>query len=668
MTCPRLLYIDAYDSFSNNIITLLESHLQASVSSIKIDEPRFVLNDDAFFHFLDGFDAVVAGPGPGHPANSKDIGLIAKLWTLPDEHLTPVLGICLGFQSLCLTFGASVERLREPRHGLVTRVTHCNRDVFKSTGDILATQYHSLHVRLGHHDDGTSEPWKPTKNCAEIVPLAWDLSDPTNGTILMAARHARKPFWGVQYHPESICTNEDGTKLVRQWWRKVCACKGLATGPILEPLLNGEQRDRVDSGRTSEDFQAGKVNWHAALLPTGADVVDLVDLLREDGQGREPLLLESGTREGAPVNAETGRFSMIGVHTASSTHVRYSTSSHRLTVVEAGQPLVNRQVTVSEVFKCLQHLTSEHKAIGGPENVPFWGGLVGYISYEAGLETIDVEPAEANPDHPDIWFVFVKRSVVVDHTNSVLYIQSLADDGWVDSTVAKLRKLSASDRPPIPPCSPGELVSEPSEEDYCAQVRDCQGQLRAGESYELCLTDTTLIRHHSDAWSLYRRLRALNPAPFGAYLSLSSDNPSASDLSIASSSPERFLSWTRDGSCQFRPIKGTVKKAPGVTRAQAEEILRSPKEQAENLMIVDLIRHDLSGVRGYVQSYLQPLSRPTSCILITDTPIQHHKRPRPQTHVRRRIHPRLPTRLRHRRHPDHHHLSYVPPHLLPPPR
>ena len=114
MSRGKVLFIDAYDSFSNNIISLLRSQLPVSVESIHIDDSRFVFNDDAFYSYLQHFDAVVAGPGPGHPENAADIGLIAKLWTAPDEHLLPVLGICLGFQSLCLAHGARVERLREP--------------------------------------------------------------------------------------------------------------------------------------------------------------------------------------------------------------------------------------------------------------------------------------------------------------------------------------------------------------------------------------------------------------------------------------------------------------------------------------------------------------------------------------------------------------------------
>ena len=599
MTSPKLLYLDAYDSFSNNIIALLQDHLHASVTSIKIDDARFVLNDDAFFHFLDGFDAVVAGPGPGHPGKAEDVGLIAKLWDLPENHLLPVLGICLGFQSLCLAFGLRVERLREPRHGLVTPVTHCEEDLFKQTSDVLATQYHSLHVRLGANAPGSSELWQSPRDCQEILPLAWDLSDAANGPILMAAKHTSKPFWGVQYHPESICTNESGKKLVQQWWREVCICKGYEANLPTASVHRNQSEERIDSGRVSEEVQAGEVHWQSVALPAGVDVVDLVNVLRDDCGGREPLVLESGLRDGMPVNPETGQFSIIGLQDTSSTHIRYSTNNHRLQARRGGQALLDRVVEISHVFEYLDQYISERRAISGPGDVPFWGGLVGFVSYEASLETLGVEPADTSPEHPDVWFVFVEQSVVVDHINNIAYIQTLIEnDDWLSNTAAKLKSQTHSaEATPSPQPTSANIVAEPAHEAYTAAVQDCQSQLRAGESYELCLTDSTHIRNPEAPWSLYRRLRHLNPAPFGAYLHFQAHDSTTADLAIASSSPERFLSWSPDGTCEFRPIKGTVKKGPGMTREKAEAILRSPKEQAENLMIVDLIRHDLSGVK-----------------------------------------------------------------------
>ena len=152
----------------------------------------------------------------------------------------------------------------------------------------------------------------------------------------------------------------------------------------------------------------------------------------------------------------------------------------------------------------------------------------------------------------------------------------------------------------------------PAESSYKNKIRACQKHIRAGDSYELCLTDQASVRVKSNlsptAWPLYVRLRQLNPAPFGAYVSLG-------PLTLLSTSPERFLTWSRPSYhdelcstsiCQFRPIKGTVSKyqktADGkvctLDLAEATSLLLTTKERAENLMIVDLIRHDLHGVAG----------------------------------------------------------------------
>src|SRR5882757_3330635 len=81
---PQILFIDAYDSFSNNIISLLETELDVSVRTIKIDDPS--LADDAALHKeLAHYVAVVCGPGPGHPAKEEDVGIIRRMWRLGQE-------------------------------------------------------------------------------------------------------------------------------------------------------------------------------------------------------------------------------------------------------------------------------------------------------------------------------------------------------------------------------------------------------------------------------------------------------------------------------------------------------------------------------------------------------------------------------------------------------
>ncbi|KAK5737886.1 para-aminobenzoate synthase, (PABA) [Elasticomyces elasticus] len=597
----NILYIDAYDSFSNNIIALLRDNLPVTVESIKIDDSRFVLNDDAFRKYINNFNAVVAGPGPGHPANSKDVGLIGKLWTLPDDCILPVLGICLGFQNLAMAFGGVIERLNEPRHGLVRHLTHCDRDIFGGIGELDATQYHSLHVRLSHDTeaDHGADPWTPARKCKQLVPLAWDLSDLNNGPILMAARHCHKPFWGVQYHPESICSN-GGPELIQSWWAEASRWNaGQGRNCDLTPSMVSREPPIEQPTAGLEHRAPSDVRWRAVPYGGKKDAADLVNVLRDQGEGAEPILLESGMRDGKPVNSETGRFSIIGLPTKDALQLKWCTKDRLLTVEAEGKVVYSKQVLISGVFAAVESIMTEHKASGGPTGVPFWGGLVGYISYEAGLESIDVPPAAVEDARPDVWFVLVERSVVVDHVEHCTYIQSLSenDEIWLDHVVHLTQEQNRHTARVLASISDGVIISGPDKAEYCAKVSACQQQLRAGESYELCLTDQTLIRNSAKPWALYQRLREANPAPFGAYLHFD-DAEKKHELDLISSSPERFLSWSRDGKCQFRPIKGTVKKEAGMTRKKAEEILRSEKERAENLMIVDLIRHDLNGVDG----------------------------------------------------------------------
>ncbi|KAK0249654.1 para-aminobenzoate synthase, (PABA) [Friedmanniomyces endolithicus] len=605
----RILYLDAYDSFSNNIITLLKDSLPVTVETIKIDDSRFVLNDDAFHTYLSKFDAVVAGPGPGHPAKSKDVGLIGKLWSLPEDCELPVLGICLGFQSFALAFGAKVERLEEPRHGLVRHLTHCDRDILYSIGELHATHYHSLHIRVEHDLEHNRDArlWEPSRTCKQLLPLAWDFSDDVNGTILVAARHCHKPLWGVQYHPESICSS-GGAKLIESWWGEACRWNaGRMRKTAVPAALQAPDTQPEKKLKRAGYQEPSAVHWRKISYHETIDVANFVNLLRDHGDGSEPILLESALRDDKPVNAETGRFTIIGLPTTGALQILWSVKDQLLVVEEGGEVVYNQQTATAEVFAALDKAIDKRKAHTGPAEVPFWGGLVGYISYEAGLDTIDVLPAKDGSARPDVWFVLVERSIVIDHVAHVMYAQTIQDNdqAWLNDTNGLLRASSdhqLAGRARLHPDSSGHVVAEPTQTEYCAKVRACQEQLRAGESYELCLTDQTLIHNPAHPWTLYQRLRKANPAPFGAYLHFAktSTHQNGIEVDVIGSSPERFISWSRSGKCQFRPIKGTVKKTPGMTKARAEALLSSEKERAENLMIVDLIRHDLNGVKGYL--------------------------------------------------------------------
>ena len=125
-------------------------------------------------------------------------------------------------------------------------------------------------------------------------------------------------------------------------------------------------------------------------------------------------------------------------------------------------------------------------------------------------------------------------------------------------------------------------------EHYLANIETCKRLLEAGESYEICLTNTLALPAPRDPFELYRVLRRVNPAPYGAYLRMR-------EGAVLSSSPERFLRVTRDRTVEAKPIKGTARRgADAAADAAARDALaRSPKDRAEHLMIVDLLRNDL---------------------------------------------------------------------------
>ncbi|KAL8866875.1 MAG: hypothetical protein Q9174_006025, partial [Haloplaca sp. 1 TL-2023] len=652
----KILFVDAYDSFSNNIISLLETRLPSvHVTSIKIDEP---IAD--FPTFLSKFDAVVAGPGPGHPSNPQDVGLMSRLWQLVDDDMIPVLGICLGFQSLVTAFGGQVVPLPKPQHGVVRKVVSSGTSIFRGIPKLAPVQYHSLHALLpGYSDVAVHSPLAgglgPCNIDHDLEALAWDVgggdrnatlpktSHASSGAVLMASKHRTKPFYGLQFHPESICSDEGSRQLIVNWWSEAQQWnqQHRATGLRYRRIRNRPRSPSTTSKAHLPSFTSHDqaVNGYGSelrtqpklygapkkplkvishVIPLGTLTVnDICDLLNtRSGHG---VVLDSERHQ----RPEVGRFSIIGKIHPTSIRLEYSVGSGSVKIFGNGtasgyDPLdVRLESFQNDIFCYLKAFMEPRTAVGGDPSIPFWGGLVGNISYEACLETIGIQ----TPRHegkPDINFLYVERSVVIDHELQTVHIQSIIphDYDWRVQVSSELENLQRT-CPEVYSCEPhvfqpGAVVSKIDPVEYGSKVRMCQEHIRKGNSYELCLTTQATSETRSqveDTWPMYQRLRNLNPAPFSTYLR-------TGKLTLLSSSPERFMSWTRPSTyattligetrsvVQFRPIKGTVKRyphgpnGPEVSLQDAIRLLSTPKERAENLMIVDLIRHDLHGVVG----------------------------------------------------------------------
>ncbi len=182
-----ILVVDHYDSFTYNLVQLVES-LGQPTEVVKSDaEPAEAL-------VARGPQAVILSPGPGRP---EDAGVFTDLLRLlPPE--TPVLGVCLGHQAMGLVAGGRVERAT-PVHGKASLVFHEGRGILAGLPNPFeAARYHSLVVLR----EGLPE---------ELELTAW-----SEDGLVMAMQHRSLPRFGVQFHPESILT-PDGPKIVRNF-------------------------------------------------------------------------------------------------------------------------------------------------------------------------------------------------------------------------------------------------------------------------------------------------------------------------------------------------------------------------------------------------------------------------------------------------------------------
>ena len=626
MSRARILFIDAYDSFTNNIVSLVENQLGVDVTKIRIDS---YVGDLATF--IQPFDAVIAGPGPGNPEILDDVGIIASLWRIDEEHVKPVLGVCLGFQSLVCAFGGKMERLSRPRHGISTRVNTCDNGLFNGLTDFETIQYHSLRANLGPPEPSCTA----SESCSELIPLAWDFSDPSESPILMSVKHTLKPFWGIQFHPESVLSSSEAKNVIRNWWilcqnwnrsredirraekMESCFLNNNAGGDT--DTVNSLSPSSIPATPSSENAISANTSYtttressiaenyiHMAIPLDKLTVPDIVHRLELHSD--ELVVLDSEQR----LMANLGRYSIIGQVDSNTTKLTYQASTGVIKITTAEHTMFEQVGSLKSAFSYLKNYLNQHKVETRCRDIPFWGGLMGFITYGGCLETIGIS-SRAHANRDDMCFAFVERSIVVDHLHGIIVIQSIksGSDKWVQSTCSKL--LETTPTSPIKSAIPEVFTSRlPDKFGYMSKIDRCQEEIRAGNSYELCLTNQAAFKSRKSlsctSWQKYQALRALNPAPFASYLRMNS-------ATILSTSPERFMNWTRPildecgrflSVCQFRPIKGTVQKtrtlsdgtSHSVTLQEATQILSTPKETAENLIIVDLIRHDLHGVVG----------------------------------------------------------------------
>ncbi|WP_242215254.1 aminodeoxychorismate synthase component I [Bacillus cereus group sp. BfR-BA-01383] len=548
----QTLLIDNYDSFTYNLYQL--------ISEVNGQPPLVVHNDVEWSQVpLHEVDNIVISPGPGRPDRVEDFGVSA---TAILKSGLPVLGVCLGHQGIAQLFGGEVSHAHEPMHGRNSDVLHLGIDIFAGVpSPFSVVRYHSLVVNELSDD---------------IEAIAW-----TQDGLLMGLRHRTLPIWGVQFHPESICS---------EYGRELLANFRDLTPPRTRHI---EQEVKAKEQSCTEPSRYQIHTRKLAMFPDAK--ASYQELFADAPHG---FWLDSSM-----VIDGLSRFSYLGDSTgANAEYITYRIAEGEVKVHRAGQ----EPQSVKQPFYDYLDEQLRLRSIPTPEGLPFDFnlGYVGYLGYELKSETCGSNKYQS--EVPDAALLFVDRMLVLDHLEEEAYLLCLSTDDedhdevitWFETTEKYLSRVPSaspdSDKDTVLTTVPDHDIAiefQHDREPYLQLIETCLEEIRNGESYEICLTNTATVQASIDPWITYTHLRQISPVPYGAFLNFP-------DGAVLSASPERFLSIDTKRVVESKPIKGT--RMRGETPAQDEqlraELLSQEKDRAENLMIVDLVRNDLNTV------------------------------------------------------------------------
>ncbi|MBF5000362.1 aminodeoxychorismate synthase component I [Nocardia sp. BSTN01] len=629
----RTLLVDNYDSFTYNLFQLIGTVTGAEPTVLRNDEIDTLAGLD-----LDRFDNIVVSPGPGRPDVARDFGISQALIERAE---LPLLGVCLGHQGIVLAAGGQVIPAPAPRHGYPDRISHDGRDLFAGVpGDFLAVRYHSLCAA------------QPLPDALAITATAPD--GVVMGVRHRHRPQWGVQFHPESVSSEfGAALLENFARLTREWWarREMRPSPVPVAGPVTGsgPASPAETTTgAADSARTAGPAASGT---RAVLVNTGSGPDPDGDAAGDSGTQADVSATTSSPDASEPDSGADGR---VGKGAAGRSATRSLTVLHEVIDravdteyvvlqlypdsptafwldsahvepgldrfsfagdasgplaevvryrVGAGCVIEDRTGTRTDPRPVLDYLSARLSELNIRfPDVPFdfVGGYVGYLGYEMKADC-GARAGHRSP-YPDAQWIFADRLVVVDHVAGRTHLLAVTDAEsaeanrrWLADTRAIVATLPDRRNPePVTlPVDEEAVVSRLSRgrDRYLADIAAIDAELRAGETYEVNLTDSAGIDSDAPGLDVYRVLRRSNPAPYAAYLRFG-------ELHIACSSPERFLKVDRTRTVETKPIKGTAPR--GATPEADENLCRAleldPKTRAENLMIVDLLRNDLGRV------------------------------------------------------------------------
>ena len=294
------------------------------------------------------------------------------------------------------------------------------------------------------------------------------------------------------------------------------------------------------------------------------------------------------------------RYSFLGT----SPHLVFKSRGNQVEIVENGK----LKKLVSEVpLDILQELLKDCRPVTVPGVPPFFGGALGYVSYNAVEQFHEITNSKQDPlGMPEIFFVFVQTLVAFDNLkHTIKVIDNVEINEKINlrrayaASVKRIRKVIASLQKKPRGIEPRDLNqsngnrkfrSNLTQQGFENAVTRAKEYIKAGDVIQVVLCQRLETETSSDPFEIYRALRFINPSPYMFYLELE-------DLRVIGSSPETMVRLTGN-TIELRPIAGTRRRGatPEEERALEDDLLADPKERAEHIMLVDLGRNDVGRV------------------------------------------------------------------------
>lgn len=368
-------------------------------------------------------------------------------------------------------------------------------------------------------------------------------------------------------------------------------------------MKKAPKNDRPDpkSLFPSEEKFAAEAVTHSVVpvwIELVADSETPLSVLSKLGTSEPSFLLESAEQSDL-----IGRYSFVG-------------AGARAVISSRGETIIltdrngTRSWTAPDPLKELETLMAGYRCEVHPELPGFTGGAVGYLGYEAVRRFEPSVPAAPLDDLgvPEMLFLIADTVVVFDHKARRIKVVACAfpsELGVEESRREAVERISALlgklSQPlamqPFPAGADAEnlpVTSNVTREAFEKSVEDSKEFIRAGDIFQIVLSQRFAIPYEGDPLHLYRALRFVNPSPYMFCLRL------PGGFSLVGSSPEVHVKVT-DGNVQIRPIAGTRKRGttPEADEALRQELLEDPKERAEHLMLVDLARNDVGRISEF---------------------------------------------------------------------